>query len=410
MKRIAGVLFACLLIFAPQMAAFAGTYTLNGDSVTITVPTTSATEANTITGNGTVTYHADPNTSNAYYAIGGSNLSGMTGTVNLENLRLRVYSQNDLGPTTGVSYYVKDGAQLWVNGNVGSTTVYLNGYGLAGGDYNAQGALRFEGTSSLGGNVILQSDAAISTFYNTETGASKTLSAAVDLGSNSLYLGCGPNFDPTSMSWGTAYWFTDLTVSGKVSGTGKLIVRNTKSIFLTNAANDFTGGVEIQKGTLSLSNTAVLGGNEVNAVSIGSEGILRVSGGTCSAAKVTGSGTILYGGGASGYVDVNVNTSTWDASEFIGTAVLDHVRLRLVTQKQLGASSVKVSVKDGAQLWLIESGATPITADVTIAGMGYGTSNDAQGAIRFEKESKLAGTLTLAADAAIIRRPERRKT
>lgn len=377
----------------------AANYDTDAGDVTITA----VAEGDMITGSGTLYYSANSATT---FDVRGVNLDASTfsGTGYLTNVKLNVGEQANIGSTENLAtYYVNEGSQFWIHAAAISANLVIAGHGTGSG-YNDNGALRFEGGSSLKGSLTLAADSSISTFYSNQTGSAKNLAASVDLGSYSLYLGASPNADPDAWEWKDAsYWYTDLTVSGKVSGEGNLIIRNNKKIYLTNSANDFTGGIEIQKGTLSVSNAAVLGGNNTNVVQIDKDGILESST-TLSNTKVTGNGELAYLRSSLGDIAASV-----DASEFTGTVSLTNVRLQTTSQSNIGAApsedgtpNVTVNVNDGSQLWLYKNGTnTPITATFNIAGMGYANTNDGQGAIRFEEDSSIDGVVNLTADAAI---------
>ncbi|MDO4629698.1 MAG: PEP-CTERM sorting domain-containing protein [Planctomycetia bacterium] len=231
-----------------------------------------------------------------YFDAGGFNASEFAGTINLEKDRYRVGGANKLG-SSEVTVNVKNGAQLWlINSGLVTGTFNLAGMGTAN-NPDGMGAIRLETTSKIGGQVNLLADACISTFYNQEEGNAKDIQASVNLNDYTLYLGAGPAYDPTTYVWGTGYWFTDVTVSGKVSGNGRLAINNTKTVYLTNT-NDYTGKTQVLAGTLALNaeNAVAKSGEVVNntAITFSKNQTLQNLSGEKETATITGAnGTTL---------------------------------------------------------------------------------------------------------------------
>ncbi|MDO4629697.1 MAG: hypothetical protein Q4C70_10995 [Planctomycetia bacterium] len=397
-----------------EMPVLGAVYNTDEGDVTITA----ITEKDTISGAGNLYYSAPAAGTDFMIHDKASDLTGFTGTATLTNVRLKIRNQAQFGSANSVpTYVVNSGSQLWLYGGGAHLTgnVTLSGHGTNSKDASRMGALRFESDSSFSGSVTLADDATISSFYYNQGGAAKNLKATVDLAGHTLYLGCSPDYDPSSFAWeaNSSYWFTDLTVSGKISGDGTLVIRNTKKIYLTNTENDFTGDIDVQVGTLAITNNAALGAGNLTVMNIGENGVFDYSGGDISNLKVTGNGKIYYHGTGSGASTINLHNTnkTYNASEFTGTIDVENTRLQVREQSQLGAGAdadgnpqVTVNVKNGAQLWVLGNGTTnPITATFNIAGMGYNSGNDGQGAIRLEVSSSIAGVVNLMDDARFQR-------
>ncbi|MCR5162776.1 MAG: hypothetical protein K6C40_02035, partial [Thermoguttaceae bacterium] len=384
-------------------------------------------------GSGTATYSST--STGTEWNLTNMNASTFTGTEIFTKGRFQVNNQSQVGSSeTPPTIIVQDGAQLWLKaGQNIKANISLSGHGRSPSDYNGVGALRFEEVSSLGGSVTLAADSTISTFYNTQTEAHKTMASTVALEGHTLYLGSGPDYDPNLWQDKT-YWFTGLTVSGKVSGSGKLVINNTSgksNIVFSNTENDFTAPIEILHGSLKINDVRALGqttqitvknsGNLTVAagsgtasglpITVESGGTVQLSGSgitgttvdlpegakltvsTLVGVTITGNG-IVQRGSEDGFANVN-------ATNFHGTVQLTSGRARIANQSKLGATDVTVNVPSGAQLWLI--GAGTVTGTFNIAGDGYGTvtSNDQLGAVRLETNSSMAGQINLDANATI---------
>ncbi|WP_245434439.1 autotransporter outer membrane beta-barrel domain-containing protein [Pseudolabrys taiwanensis] len=187
------------------------------------------------------------------------------------------------------------------NGGAAGVGVMTNGYttitnaGVISGGLNNDGvtraaAIRFGGIgnqlnlltgSTIVGDIqlIASARAAIAA-----QNAGLALNNAIALGTNSTV-----TFDTST---------TGLTVSGVISGTGKVLTTGAGSVVLSGA-NTYTGGTQISGGTTSVSSDANLG--DAAGALIFDGGILQITG-----TSFTGtSRTIQWGGGGFDIVDAN---------------------------------------------------------------------------------------------------------
>lgn len=427
-------LFAALFVVGSWSgAAFAVVYDSDQEGgVTITA----VAAGDSLIGSGTATYSST--STGTDWSLYNMDASAFTGTEILTKGRFRVRAQSQLGSSeTPPTIIVQDGAHLWLiqDGVTPDITanITISGHGRDPNNQNGLGAIRFENNSYLRGAVTLAADSTISTFYSSQTEAYKILYSTVALEGHTLYLGSSPNHNPNQ--WQSQdYWFTGLTVSGKVSGSGKLVINNTSgksNILLSNVENDFTAPIEVLHGSLKVNDVRALG--QTTQITVKDSGNLTVAAGSGtisgltidmesgSTAQLSGSGitntSVSLPEGATLTVSSQVGLTITgkgtvqrgsedgfnnvNATDFHGTVQLTKDRAKISKQSQLGATDVTVNVPSGAQLWLI--GAGTVTGTFNIAGDGYGTvtSNDQLGAIRLEGNSSIAGQLNLLADSTI---------
>jgi autotransporter-associated beta strand protein len=119
--------------------------------------------------------------------------------------------------------------------------------------------LGFTNADQLGSGTITSASANARIIYGASsaaagTGASFSISNALNTGSSSSYiLAVAPN-DATNT----------ITLNGQISGSGKLKVSAGGTLVLANTANDFTGGIEIGTGNISVASSAPLGSGNIN--------------------------------------------------------------------------------------------------------------------------------------------------
>lgn len=260
---------------------------------------TDSIQRGSLSGTGTVTYSSAG--FNGGMTLTNVNAAAFSGTVNVEKCRLKVENQSKLG-TTGVTVNVADGAQLWLIGSgLVQGTFNLAGMGTAA-NTDGQGAIRLEGGSKIAGQINLTADSCIGTFYSTEVGNAKEILANVNLNDHTLWLGSSSNY-PASDWTNTGYWFTDLTVSGKVSGSGGLTINTNKTVYLTSAS-DYSGPTAVKVGTLALNaeNAIALSSSVTNdaAITFSKDQIFN---------NLSGTGTITGTNGASLLLNSTENTT-----------------------------------------------------------------------------------------------------
>jgi len=399
------------------------------------VTITTVASGDSLIGSGTATY-SSTNTG-TQWELTKMNATAFTGTEIFTKGRFKVSLQSNVGSSeTTPTIQINSGAQMWLISNPSITAnVTIAGHGTNASNQDGMGAIRFEQTSELKGTLTLAADATISTFYHSEDESKKKLASTVALEGHTLYLGASPSFNP-NQGVDRGYWVTGMTLSGKISGDGKIIINNTSgksNFFFSNTENDFTAPIEILHGSLRVDDVRALG--KTAGITVKNSGNLNLTAGsgtttgltvtlengstaalsgsltaftntTVSVAetavlslkgeptlKVTGTGTIKRNG------EENYLTNV-DASGFHGTVDLVKDRTKITKQANLGANDVTVNVPAGAQLWLYN---TNVTGTFNIAGAGYGAANTngLYGAIRLECNSSVAGQINLLADATI---------
>ena len=119
--------------------------------------------------------------------------------------------------------------------------------------------LGFTNANQLGSGTITSASANARIIYGVSstaasTGASFSISNALNTGSSSSYmLAVAPNHATNT-----------ITLDGKISGSGILKVSAGGTLVLANTANDFTGGIEIGTGNISVASSAPLGSGNIN--------------------------------------------------------------------------------------------------------------------------------------------------
>ena len=129
--------------------------------------------------------------------------------------------------------------------------------------------LGFTNANQLGSGTITAASANARIIYGASsaaagTGASFSISNALNTGSSSSYsLAVAPN-DATNT----------ITLDGKISGSGKLKASAGGTLVLANTGNDFTGGIEIGTGNISVASSAPLGSGNINFGTTSNSGLM----------------------------------------------------------------------------------------------------------------------------------------
>ncbi len=264
-------------------------------------------------------------------------------------------SRLDLGQTSyddnGSPYYLDDG----------SVPSPIDTFAQSGGTMNGKVTtdLYTQSGGALGGTVATGT-------YDL-TNASATSTGATIAASTAFTL------EPTT---GTA------TVAAKLTGTGKLTKSGAGIVVLTNSANDFTGGIAIDGGTLESINDALPDGaaitvatNATLAMSI-DNGVTTTFGGTITGAA----GTLLKAG---------AGTLNLTGALVIGTLGVDGGTLH-VTNGALGNTGA-ITVAEGATLQVTVDNGKSVSFDHSMSGATGELIKDGAGTLT------LGGTVYLGA-------------
>ncbi len=304
---------------AGVIAAYGGAqvYVNNSGSITGRVALGSSLNGNVFENSGQITGSVSlgENSTNQFIATTGSSVSGTGGSgqavdVNIGGSVINFAATGTVdGGAGGTNTLVLQngfGNTPFGSGSVSSTT-YKNFSKLVvnGGTWSIQGPIISGSTSTeLNGGIAQISDAlafgtgSVSANGGTLTSQVPSLSVGNDflLGSDGLKVSGDSNM---------------LTLTGRIVGSGALTKTGTGILYLSNASNVFTGGVNLKGGTLSLGNAGALSSGAVsvteastlefttpitvvsNDITLGAE--LNVQGGANAVnlvGNITGTGTL----------------------------------------------------------------------------------------------------------------------
>ena len=184
------------------------------------------------------------------------------------------------------------------------------------------------------------------------------------------------------------------TVSGQVSGAAVLNIDGAGTVVLANATNNFTGGVSIVSGALSVANGAALSSGDIsfsaagvdsatlaitdtatvsNGFSLGSDGSVTVSAGetaTLSGLITGGAGNLLTLNGAGTTILSNAGNS------FAGGVAIESGTLQIADLAALGTAN-SVAISNGGILNLSAPGTLAGPLNLTVAAGQTGTLSGA---------------------------------
>ena len=214
-------------------------------------------------------------------------ISASAGTISLSGVISGNYNLNIAGGlTTRWTRFTGTSANTF-----GSLT--LSGYDLGFTDVNqlSSGTIT---AASVNARIIYGASSAPAA-----TSASMTIANALNTGSNNTQvLAVAPNDASNTIN-----------LTGKISGSGKLKVSAGGTLVLANSANDFTGGIEIGTGNISISNSGQLGSGTINFGTTSSSGL-----------NITDDMTVTNGVTMSGSAYIaNIDVSSAKVAEFTGT-------------------------------------------------------------------------------------------
>lgn len=280
--------------------------------------------------------------------------------------------------TAGVT--VASGASLVINGafDVNATPLTLNGTGDGG-----NGALQLTGgDSNWTGDITLGSNASIWAGSSTTLG----LTGTVNVGGNNLTL------------TGTS---STINLSGNLTGTGSLTVSGTVLVVnLTGANSGFSGGFNVQQGTMNVSQASALGnGSSSLTVASGGEvdftnttdmsvslGTITLSGTGANAdsgalnnvggASTTISGDILLDGDTQIKSTTGQLTLTGSINAGSNSLTLDNLSAQMILSGVVSGSGT-INVTGNSSVLL--SGANTFTGDIQVAGGNAVAVGSAQG-------------------------------
>ena len=274
-----------------------------------------------------------------------TNGNSYTGTTEVKNGILNIQNSDALGShgaslvTAGTT--VDDGAALQLQSATG-LTIGDEALSLKGSGYNnADGALRsVSGTNSLSGTVTLAGDARI----NADSGSSLTMTG---------------DFTGTTQTL-TVGGSGDTALSGAIgTGTGAIIKDGSGSLTLSGiATNSFSGGLNVQDGTVYLNKTSGLNATGTGALTVGN-GL-----GSANSAvvqlyqneQIANSAAVTING--DGKLDLNNHTETIGSLSGTGAGTL-----------ALGSGALTISDSNSTSY----SGAITGTSDALVTKQGTGT-------------------------------------
>ena len=198
----------------------------------------------------------------------------------------------------------------------------------------------------------------------------------------------------------TLNYSTDATWGGTISGaSGITKTGNGKLTF--NKAQTFSGTLNINEGAITASNPTYLGGS--NAIAIGENGTLEVTGTTAWTKTFTGTGKI----DATPTSFIQFNFSDSNISDFSGTVDIDKTRFRAPADARTANDYMTYNVGNAAnpsndvQLWI--NGKT-VNAIINLASLGYTSGSYAgggQGGIRLEGNATVGGVINVLSGSCI---------
>ncbi len=422
------------LTFTNATTGLTGNIGNNGTLLTFNQPT-AVTVDNMITGTGGVTLTGSTPLGDNFTRLNGANTYAGLTTV---NGYLIAGNDSALGSTASGTV-VNSGGTLGINGgvNVGAEALTISGAGFDAGFGGPSGAVYFGtfggGNSSYGGAITLSGDA---TLGGLGTG---TMTGGINTGGNTL-------------TFGNGYSSTTFNVNSTgISGSGNVVLNGTTSPTVNfNANNSYTGTTTVNGGTLNLNgstntNSGVTGAvlnigdgvgaansavvrnttagqiNNVAAVTVNSDGLFDLNGGSESIGSLAGGGNVTLGGATlttggnntdttfSGVISeaggiTKVGTGTFlitGANTYTGVTNVNSGILSINSATGLGAGGAGngTVVASGATL-LINTGINVTNESLSIAGSG---APGMGGALRNESGTNTwGGAITLTNNASII--------
>jgi autotransporter-associated beta strand protein len=268
---------------------------------------TANTISNAFSGAGTIKLYSSPMLVASGFSMGGSTFSSFTGTIQLSNNGTNGSDGSKLNAgsatfnASGASLVIDSGSQLYYAG--GSNTATFGSISVSGnGGNEGRGALRIE-SGTLAGNITLTG----SSVWGAASGISGSITGTATTGNTqTLTLG--------TISQNGAGTLRGVISNGAGGGTLALTKRNTGTLNLTGTAvNTFTGGLNVDGGTLSIDYTAAGSPlvnlvNAGNAVSLGG-GTLGVRGAASGTTSQSFTNGVNFASGTSG-VTINRNGGT----------------------------------------------------------------------------------------------------
>lgn len=218
-------------------------------------------------------------------AISGTEALGLASEIDLRNTNSILQIDNSStaveqafrGKIIGAGSLIINGSSLATTGLYGSNT-------FTGGIRQLKGSITVTNASGFGRGTIAGETAGVDDRIQlSDFGASMNLTNAIQTGTTNTHL---LTFNVNTNASFPALGQPVATVSGPISGLGKLKLSGGGTLALANASNSFTGGIEIGTGKLSISAAAQLAGNNPNFGTVGSSFLVLTE--NMSLAGITG--------------------------------------------------------------------------------------------------------------------------
>ena len=273
-------------------------------------------------------------TSDSYSQSGGS----LTGTANIASL----FALSGTGSVSSTARLIGDGDAhvTQTGGSMNGTLAGVGSYSQSGGSMGS--VVTLDTYDHSGGSVGGTINAAT---YRL-TGAGATSSGTI-IASSAFNLG----FDT-----GTA------TVGAKLSGAGKLVKTGLSTVVITNAANDFSGGVAVDGGVLEVQNDAL---PETPAITVGADATLRFN--VASGISTTFNGDMT---GAGTLDKVGLGAMTLGGDIHLGALLVNAGVLNIGNGAPEEASFESAYIGVGATVYVAEGATLRIRIPKTIANFG----------------------------------------
>jgi autotransporter-associated beta strand protein len=292
------------------------------------------------------------------------------------------------GPVTADAVWVKDGTVTLADG--GSGVLTLAGSALLRGDTGlvvnapiSAAALNTSGNITLGStaNSItgLATISGTTTLATAQTFGNLAGGGTVALGTNALTVGGND---------------TDSTFPGLFTGSGSITKTGTGRLSLNGNTTGYTGTLSADAGVLRIGAGGTSGSLSGTVAVNGTVELFRSDTNT-QPAVFTGTGALnILGTGVSGQSDYTLSGAT---SGFTGAVSIDDARLRVSPANLDNCASI--TAVSGGQAWLF---AGNHAENYIINGNGWLEPTGELGAIRFETNANLTGTLTVASDSRLV--------
>lgn len=384
---------------------------------------------------GTVTAGAYTNitgsiTAQKFLATGGNAAIGANLTIS-QNIDIDNAGNTMTGTVGAGSVNIYDGGTLNLSGTLNlaaSGTITIGSQGSSGtaallvtgsGVINANTGTITVGRSGVVGSLTIQDTAVVNVQTLSLVNGSVTLSGTGRLnigsggiiGSGTINLGAGSTLraiDNWSSSSTIAFGANaanissstfNVTLSGGITGTGSLTKTGSGTLTITGTDKTFTGtSITVSSGTLAMNVSTANILAMAQSYSIASGATLQLNTGTyASALKITGTGNLVFGNGA----------TTVTLRESTGSATLGHnitfgnVASTLTLDSTL--TTLQGTLSAGSDLVLNGSQFTTCNGAVNITGkLTLGLGGDAAHATRTFNSLVTAGSLTLQAGTSTI--------